>query len=936
MKFFRNIILFIAMASSLLSGCSKPSVQTDANLKIKTLSNGFTVAVFKNSEPPDRCSMRLLVKSGSLFERESERGLAHFIEHMAFNGTEHFPSGVMTEYFQRLGMAFGSDTNAHTSFTETVYKLELPETGEKILKESLLLLRDYADKMTFEQSFIDSERSVVLAEMSARDDANYRKAVREIGLIFKGTTFADRMPIGTAEVVKTANRDAFFEFYRANYRPDNMVLVVVGDVEPEKIFELAAGFESFKKPAAAPRALEMGELSGKNGGFGGDKLDISLDAVGVPNLTCSTASLSVAMPVGKNGLDSVEARAESDRLNLLGYVLNARFQRIADAPDAEIVSGGASFFDYCAKVLVFSASCDAPLGKWRGAAQELFRQLLSVDSITDAEVENAKKKIIDILQTAINGKNTRKNSALASEITSAFSDGITYISPELDMELTKRAFQNFGAAEMKTLFNDVLSRGKISLLVSDSDVPEKAELEKSVGAAYSAAAKSKYGAEKFGVSDLVFSEFGAAGKIVSERKIDKLGIAQIKFQNGVALNVKSDTFTKDEVLLNVCIGGGVAQIPADKPEFFASAPAIILGGTKFQTAAQINAAANLLKMGVSAKISGGSLLISGSSNTRDAEKMLRYAATLVADPAFRDDATANLRNTAEAFYRNYETEPSMRLKFMSSFIYGDTFAKIPGKFEDFAKHSMADFAAWLRPILGKSYMEISIVGDIDERLAVRIVSETFGAMPEREKTPFAVPRVKFEGGKDITQTYLATDEPRSLACVVWNASFGDDMHKMRTATILGAVLDDVLRKDIREGEGNVYSPFAFYTNAAWLGFDGAVATATFVEPAFNAELVKKLSASGLKTAAGISADEFERAKIPIIKSLKTAERNNKYWLFSVMSKSQAYPLLIEMALNREEFYKSVTLEQVRAMAAEIFAQKPSILRVMPSKTAARK
>ena len=207
-----------------------PEFKADENLKTQVLPNGMTIAVYKNSEPPNRVSMRLLVKRGSAYELENERGLAHFLEHMAFNGTKHFPAGEMVEYFQRLGMAFGADTNAHTSFIETVYKLDMPEASPKLISDGLMLLRDYSDGMLLQQDAIDRERGVIIAEKDSRDTQDYRKAVKEIAHLFKGSVFPDRMPIGEESVIKTADRDTFEKFYRSDYRPENTVLIIVGDI----------------------------------------------------------------------------------------------------------------------------------------------------------------------------------------------------------------------------------------------------------------------------------------------------------------------------------------------------------------------------------------------------------------------------------------------------------------------------------------------------------------------------------------------------------------------------------------------------------------------------------------------------------------------------------------------------------------------------------
>ena len=227
---------FLILAMTLTNlAFAEPLLERDGKLAVSTLPNGMTIAVFKNSEPPNRVSMRLLVKRGSAFETEDERGIAHFIEHMAFNGTKHFPSGDMVEYFQRLGMAFGADTNAHTGFSETVYKIDMPEVSKNLVDDGLLLLRDYCDSIIFAPDAIERERGVIIAEKNSRDTQDYRKAVKEIAHTFKGSLFSERMPIGEEDVVRKVKRPDFQKFYAENYRPENTVLVVVGDVDPDGI-----------------------------------------------------------------------------------------------------------------------------------------------------------------------------------------------------------------------------------------------------------------------------------------------------------------------------------------------------------------------------------------------------------------------------------------------------------------------------------------------------------------------------------------------------------------------------------------------------------------------------------------------------------------------------------------------------------------------------
>ena len=370
-------ILIMALLSANI--CGAPQFRADPSLKVKKLPNMMTVAVMKNSEPPNRVSMRLLVRRGSAHETEAERGLAHFIEHMAFNGTTHFPAGSMVEYFQRLGMAFGADTNAHTSFTETVYKLDMPEVSDKLLDDGMLLLRDYCDGMLLEPSAINKERGVIIAEMKSRDTNEYRKAVKEISHYFKGSIFGDRMPIGLEKVVNSAQKSDFENFYRANYKPENTVLVVVGDVDCDKIFALAEKtFSSFAGDK---------NFAGRQDNFGSLEIsnevksiiegaDLDADSIYDPIENSPKSYASVAVSKQNTEEDSLKRRIEDVRLQTALFAVNARYLKVADTPGSAITNGSAGMFDFSrfCRTLIFNA--ESPVTKGSEALAENFRQIL--------------------------------------------------------------------------------------------------------------------------------------------------------------------------------------------------------------------------------------------------------------------------------------------------------------------------------------------------------------------------------------------------------------------------------------------------------------------------------------------------------------------------------------------------------------------------------
>lgn len=199
------------------------------------LPNGLHYVVLPNKEPRSRASLRLVVGSGSLYETAAQRGLAHFLEHMAFNGSTHYAPGTLVEFFQRMGMSFGGDTNAYTSFDSTVYMLELPNTQTATLAEGFQVFADYAGGLLLETKEIDKERGIILAEKRTRDSVEYRTSVAEYEFLLGDSLFPKRMPIGLAEIIEKSPRAPFVDFYNAWYRPDNLAVVAVGDFDPATV-----------------------------------------------------------------------------------------------------------------------------------------------------------------------------------------------------------------------------------------------------------------------------------------------------------------------------------------------------------------------------------------------------------------------------------------------------------------------------------------------------------------------------------------------------------------------------------------------------------------------------------------------------------------------------------------------------------------------------
>ena len=223
----------------------------DPAAKFGTLPNGVRYVIYPNKEPQGRAALRLLVLAGSLNENENQRGLAHYLEHMAFNGSTHYAPGTLIDFFQRMGMSFGGDTNASTSFDRTQYMIELPHTDEHTLTEGLQVLSDDAGGLLLQTDEIDKERGIILSEKRTRDNVGYRTFIAQFEFMLGDTRLPKRVPIGLAEVIEKAPRSPFVEFWDTWYRPEKLAVIAVGDFDPAVVEKLITA--AFTPLAAARR-----------------------------------------------------------------------------------------------------------------------------------------------------------------------------------------------------------------------------------------------------------------------------------------------------------------------------------------------------------------------------------------------------------------------------------------------------------------------------------------------------------------------------------------------------------------------------------------------------------------------------------------------------------------------------------------------------------
>jgi zinc protease len=568
----RLLLPLLLLANSALAAWPHETsdLQPDPAVTFGTLDSGIRYAIMPNQEPPERVSLRLYIASGSLMEDEDQRGLAHFLEHMAFNGTRSFPEAEMVEYFQRLGMSFGADTNAHTSFDETVYKLELPKNTADLLQEGLGLLRDYADGMLLKDAEIDKERGVILSEKRSRDSASYRSYQARMKFLLPEARIPQRHPIGIEDVIKNVPRQRFVDYYKKWYTPERMILVVVGDTSPAAVLPLLK--EHFADYAAAEPSPnpDLGSIP---------EPTLRAHLHTEPEATTTAVALFIARPF--QGKPDSKAQRFDDTLRYVAHsIISRRLEILAKAEGAPFSSGSSYAYNWMSFLTAGAVSLNCEPDKWREtlnvAEQELRRALQH--GFTEAELKEAKAKIRQYYEDAVKSKTTRKSKTLSNAIVSSFGDQEVYTSPEYDLQLADIDLPKVTTENSLAALRQVWGDGsKLSVFVGGNltiEEPESTILE----AVRESQAKAVEAPAEEAAKPFAYQYFGPAGKLVKNQHDYDSDVHQIVLSNGLRLNLKRTDFEANRIHIQARFGTGELEAPADKPGLAYLANATFVAG----------------------------------------------------------------------------------------------------------------------------------------------------------------------------------------------------------------------------------------------------------------------------------------------------------------------------------------------------------------------
>ncbi len=905
------------------------AIPEDPAIHRGVLANGLRYAVMHAARPVGGVSVRLAIAAGSIDESDTERGIAHFIEHMAFRSTRDFPDSSVDRLFAGRGLHFGRDLNAGTGLRDTRFKLDLPTAKTDDLDLALRWLRNVADGMTFEAAAIDKERGVVLAEKEARDNAESIAEDAVTRFDAPGALSTLRNPIGEETVLRGATSELLSAFYRRWYRPDDAIVIMVGDLTVSEMEgRIRSTFGSWRADGPAP---QRGARPAPDPGRGLDVVSIRqpklLDAIDI----CRVGRTQATQP------DDL-ARARRDALSeAWRYALDRRLLSLREDPANSLVGARTVVTDNDADVRAVCVDIYPAAGGWSVALKAVARELkrFADDGPTELEFEKAVEGVRGTLRGAITESRNRESATLADRLVEAQLRGGVVPEPRQALAAFDTAIEDFTVADARGSFAADWAGAGPLVSMSSASAPTTEALRAEWLAIEGGGALRAY-ADRKAVNWAY--DFGPAGAVVSRRAIDTGGYVSSVFRNGVRLNFKRTDFATNAAQLTIRFGSGRRELAAN--DYFAA----VLGGTLFvlggvgkhsfediQTLYHIDPKSLRLVPGDDA------FYLTATVTRPNLSDQLTVLAAYLSDPAFRPSLDSVLREAVDATYRLMGASPYFAANVaLTERVSPGGSQNLPPR-AALAGLDGTRVSALLQPSITRDPLDVTIVGDIDEAGATALVARTLGALPPR-RSPLAPRADAATGFLRFPPTAAATihvdyhgPPDKAAALAVWPLYVATPARRREeyALRLLAAVFNDQLRRRVRVELGKSYAPRAAAVTPDDTDQGQLVATVESYPVDAAAMLGEIRAIAGRLRDGAVTQDELDAARAPMLADDRRAMASNEHWALA-LSGSAASDQNLRDALGFSDSLASIRLDEVTAVAARWLAAEPWTVVAMPA------
>ncbi len=884
----------------------------DPSVRVGVLPNGLKYYIQKNAEPKNRAQLRLAVKAGSILETDEQQGLAHFMEHMNFNGTTHFPKNELVNFLQKSGVRFGADLNAYTSFDETVYMLPVPTDSIEVFKKGMQILEDWAHNATLDPTEIDKERGVVLEESRLGKGAQARMRDKYFPLILNNTQYAKRLPIGKDDILKNFKYDVLKQFYKDWYRPDLQAVVVVGDIDVDMVEKMIKEkFSAIPNPSnEKPRVKYEIPLTG------GTDVAIVTD----PEQPNTIIQILNKQPKRKDV--TYQDRRDGLLRTLFNIMLSSRIQELTQKADPPFLYGYAGYGGFLSNLDAFTSFVVAKGNDIEGGLKAILEETARAKKFgfNVSEFERAKKNYMVGQENAYKEKDKTDSEQLVEGLVGAFLENEPLTSIEFGYDFAKKNIEGIKLEEVNALANILITNdNRAVVLMAPEKDKDKLPTADKIKEWLNASGQNVTAYIDQAVNKPLIAKLPVGSKVVSTKQIPEIGVTELTFGNGVKAVIKPTDFKNDEILISGYSFGG-ANLYADKDADnakFASTVVAIGGIGEFNTI-------NLRKLltGKSVRISpyigSTSEGINGSSSPKDFETALQLVYSYFTQPRLDAEVVKGfLGNQREALVSQQKTLTPEK-------VYSDSLTAVLASYNPRNMPITAEriekidankaFAIYKERFADASDFTFFLVGNINLKETQPLLEKYLGGLPSiKRKETYKDLGINPPKGKVEKTVYKGT-EPKARVTLVWSGDFVFNASNDKQVEALAEVLEIKLIEKLREDEAGVYGvqvsgsatkiPSARYSFR--IGFACAPENVDKLITRTLAE-IKKVKEQGAEQT------DIDKFKAEAKRQLEVQLRENGFWLGYLQGQYQ-YGENAKDVLNEEALMKQVTVPSTKLAA----------------------
>lgn len=904
----------------------KSDLQPDDSIVRGYMENGMRYILKKNKEPERRVAVYLYIQAGSLHEKEKERGIAHFLEHLMFNGSTNFPPGSLVDYLQENGMDFGRDTNAFTSFDKTVYQLILPTGGDEDLDTGMRVVSDYARGALLLATEIEKERGVIFSEKKERDSADYRTHVASSAFNFRGTRYPDRMVIGTDETLAAADRSVIKSFYNGWYRPENMILVVVGDFEMQLAKRVVSKyFSGLQAEGERPECPEFGQLE-----HHGVETFYHFE----PEIGHTTVSLQTYWDKQLEN-DSRELQKKDLVRIMSNLMVGYRLQKLLEEKEQPFVNANYHSGDIFNRIGYGSLVVQTESGKWKQSLLAVVEQFnrINLYGFTVNELTRAGKEVLAELENAVKTEDSIDSRRIARRIIDHIADNRVYMNVRQEQNLYAPMVKEISVEDVNNGFRSIWSRD--SRLVSiTGNVKLSNENEKEILAVYREGLEKQVVAqtEKSSIEFPYIAVDKPQKGEIQTTEFPEIDVTRYVLPNGLVINLKKTDFDENVIHFAAAFGNGELEKKMAGEAFMAEDIVNFSGSNKLPPS-EIDSIVAGSSVDVKFAIGGSTFSWTGSALTEDFELSLQLLHTLLLDEGFRKIAYDKVRKGVELMYErlNHEISGAMPLKIQPFLANNNIHFGLPA-LQDILKLSYRDLKSWAESKIVVSDLEISVVGDFDRESILNVIAKYLGGIEIPGRIKPETETIKFPEGQFL-DVKVASSIEKSLVTVAWPTDDFWNINRTRRLNVLAKVFEERVRKVVREELGVSYSPQVLnYGSRVFDGYGYIIAQLT-VQQGSEEEVIEHLEViSKSLYDEGVGQAELERVKKPMITSILDSVKTNDYWLYSVLLGSSRHPVQLQWPTTIVEDFKSITTDELSRLARKyLINEKAAKAEVIPKK-----